>query len=340
MTPTQSSTNINHLLSSQLQSVDYKKKNQTDVSPGTDLSAKTDNTNIADKTTLNSLHNNSAKPHNHHHDDQDHKDRNIERLNQDNVFLLNTSSQRSLESNINITTKEGDTVRLNFSRASSTEQTFTNDRNGFSYTSSSTSSVAINIAIEGDLNKDERKSIFKLVERIEEIVNKFNKSETQDALHKIQELNIKSEALSQFSFNYRQSTTKTALLAYQTVGDMAKPAPTSPSDDTLVKNTNNPVATSAELVEEVKNVARDVDKILEQENPFATLIGIFNEINRIKQPETVGIEKGFAEFAKFIQAIFKDIKENKDHNKALPTLDSSTLNSKPSPLTPALENTV
>jgi len=341
MTPAHSSTNINHLLGSQLHSVEHQKKSSADHSADTNPSVKPNNTNIADKVTLNSLHNNSEKPRDHHDDEQDHENNNIEYPKQSNGFLLNTSSQSSVESSINITTKEGDTVSLNFSRASNSEQTFVNNSSGFAYTSSSTSSVALNISIEGDLNHEEKKSIFKLVERIEEIVDKFNKRETQDALHKIQELNIKSEALSQFSFNYRQSTTQTALLAYQAVGDLAKPAPA--LEDIVINDASKPVATSAELVENINNVAHDVDEILEQENPFATLIGIFNEINKIKQPESASIENRLMEFASFIREIFKDIKENTDRNKPQDVLASKaldTLDTKTSPLTAALENTL
>ena len=341
MTLIYSSTNLNHLLGSQLHSVEHKKNRAAIDSAHSNSSLKPNNTNIADKVTLNSLPNKSAKPHDHHDDEQDHTDKDIERLEQGNEYLFNTSSQSSVESSINITTKQGDTVSLNFSRASNSEQTFVNNSSGFSYTSSSTSSVALNIAIEGDLNETEKKSIFKLVERIEEIVDKFNKRETQDALHKIQELNIKSEALSQFSFNYRQSTTQTALLAYQAVGDLAKPAPA--LEDAAIKDASKPIPTSAELVENINSVAHEVDEILEQENPFATLIGIFNEINKIKQPESAGIENRLMEFASFIREIFKDIKENTDRNKPQDVLASKaldTLDTKTSPLTAALENTL
>ena len=323
MTPTHSATNINHLLGSQLHSVEHKKKNSADDSSDSKPSLKPNNTNIADKITLNSLHNKSVKNHDHHNDERDHENNNIERLKQSNGFLLNTSRQSSVESSINITTKEGDTVSLNFSRASNSEQTFVNNSSGFAYSSSSTSSVALNISIEGDLNNLERKSIFKLVERIEKIVDTFNKRETQDALHKIQELNINSEALSQFSFNYRQSTTQTALLAYQAVGDITKPAPI--SKDSVINETSSPVATGAELVEDINSVARAVDEVLEQENPFTTLIGIFNEINRIKQPKSEGIEKSIVDLAKFIREIFKEINEITNHKKEQPTLDSAEI---------------
>ncbi len=313
MTPILDSINSNHSLGRKLQSVDDKHvklantekdtpiKNNN-ASPDSNRPPITSDTNITDKITLTSLQNDTKESHDNDDDgddDREHENTNIDRSN-NNALLLNTSRQSALESNINITTKEGDTVNLNFSRSSSSEQTYTSENGGFTYLSESTSSVALSISIDGDLNKNERKSILKLVEKIDDIVNKFSTEETQDALYKIQELGIKSEQLSQFSFSFKQSTTQTALIAYQANKDI----PT--TNDKRINDSNNPIATSAKLAENINNTALEIDEILKQENPFDTLIGIFSEINRIKQPETVGIEKRQLDFAQFVREIFED----------------------------------
>jgi len=340
MTPILDSTNVIPSAGSKLQSAGSKQGNLENTfkeipTKASNVEANTQSSNIPNKTdkiSLTSLQHDASKSTKDDADDEEHQDSNINKTNSDNALLLNTSQQSNLESNINITTKEGDTVSLYFSQSSSSEQTYISDNGGFAYTASSTSSVSLNIAIVGDINPQERKSILNLVEKIDEIVTKFGKQETQDALNKIQELNIKSEQLSQFSFNYKQSTVQTALLAYQAVGNIDQTA--SATKNAVSNNTSNPVATAAELAQDVKAVAREAVDVIEQKNPFETLIGIFSQINQIRQPETIGMQKGLVDFSQFIRDVFKDQKANSDLGKQQSTMHTNPLNQQESIITP------
>jgi len=129
---------------------------------------------------------------------------------------------------LELTTKEGDKVTINFSHASATESSIgaTRDANGnaaMSYSVSRAESNNFQFSVEGDLNEEELQSIQKMIEEVGQIANDFFDGDVQEAFEKASEFELDRSQLSSMSLHMSRTEQYSAAAAYQQVQDSSQP---------------------------------------------------------------------------------------------------------------------
>lgn len=123
---------------------------------------------------------------------------------------------------LDLTTKEGDRVTINFSHASAMQASLgaTNDGQGGSATAFNVSRAERNefqFSIEGDLNDDELEAIQNLIQDVSLIADDFFSGDVQAAFEQASEFDMDRSQLSSMSLNMSRSEQYTAVAAYQEV---------------------------------------------------------------------------------------------------------------------------
>ena len=123
---------------------------------------------------------------------------------------------------LDLTTKEGDRVTINFSHASAMQSSLgaTSDGQGGSATAFNVSRAERNefqFSIEGDLNDDELEAIQNLIQDVSLIADDFFAGDVQAAFEQASEFDMDRSQLSSMSLNMSRSEQYTAVAAYQEV---------------------------------------------------------------------------------------------------------------------------
>jgi hypothetical protein len=226
------------------------------------------------------------------------------------TVLNQASASRELTTSLQVTTREGDVVTINLSKAQElmlgNVQTETN--NTVIATSSFNSSIEI--SIEGDLNKKEYESIKQIVEQVGEIAKKLFVGKTGAAMEKLGELEFNPRQLSDLTMNISSSISFQAMQAYTEISNIpvdssstvaplidVQPAQqsTSAQPETISSNSvqdsvQSPVTTAEPSTQEsvvlAVSVARETTEVISQsvagdifENPFKELRNLFSMIS-------------------------------------------------------------
>ncbi len=137
--------------------------------------------------------------------------------------VVQYSASRS--TNISITTNDGDIVTISISAESGGERSSLKvDGEGIAVDASSSSryaSSSLTYTVEGELDKGERKSIRKLMNRIEHAADKFFDGRTHKALHKLGKMKLDTRELQGFSVEMSRSASVDITRLYQ--ANMAAP---------------------------------------------------------------------------------------------------------------------
>ncbi|MFV2055347.1 MAG: DUF5610 domain-containing protein [Thiohalomonadales bacterium] len=150
----------------------------------------------------------------------------------ESAFVATRSRQQD-SGDIQIRTNDGDVISINFNQTQENSMLMagSTDANGsvFAMASTQSSSVNYSFSIEGNLDKDEREALGKLVHDIEEISDKFFSGELNDAFDKMSELKFDNDEFSGMALNFSRSESLMAIGAYQSVQTMDAPVSNSPA---------------------------------------------------------------------------------------------------------------
>jgi hypothetical protein len=224
--------------------------------------------------------------------------------------LNQASASRELTTSLQVTTREGDVVTINLSKAQ--ELMLGNVQTEANNTVIATSSFnsSIEISIEGDLNKKEYESIKQIVEQVGEIAKKLFRGKTGAAMEKLGELEFNPRQLSDLTMNISSSISFQAMQAYTEISNIpvdssstvaplidVQPAQqsTSAQPETISSNSvqdsvQSPVTTAEPSTQEsvvlAVSVARETTDVISQsvagdifENPFKEMRNLFSMIS-------------------------------------------------------------
>ncbi len=138
---------------------------------------------------------------------------------------------------LSLTTQDGDRVSIEISRAIQSNQaaSVNNAEDGFSYAAareySSSSSFLLNVT--GELDEDELSAINNLLADVDELAQDFYAGNLDQAFQAATELDFNPEELSSLKLNLQQTTTVSAIAAYQSNSGAAPQAATKNVGDLL-----------------------------------------------------------------------------------------------------------
>ncbi|WP_051560075.1 hypothetical protein [Marinobacterium jannaschii] len=129
---------------------------------------------------------------------------------------------------LELKTKDGDSVTINFAHDSAYEASFGAtagaDGSAISFSIDRSESSDYRFSVEGELDEDELKAIDSLVKEIGEIASDFFDGDLQAAFDQASELEINRDELSSMNLNMTRSESYSAVAAYQQVQEQSDPA--------------------------------------------------------------------------------------------------------------------
>lgn len=221
------------------------------------------------------------------------------------TVLSQASATRELSVSFQVTTREGDIVTINLSKAQ--EFILGNQTKEAGSTTIATSSFnsAIEISIEGELNKKEYESIKHIVEQVGGITQKLYNGKTGAAIQKLSELEFNPRQLSDLSMNISSSISYQAMQAYSEISnipvdssaaaltpaagaqpaDQATSTPATAGSNSVPETIQNSVSTAeaspqASIVLAV-SVARETSEVITQSVTQETFANPFREIRQL-----------------------------------------------------------
>ncbi len=166
------------------------------------------------------------------------------------------SIDRSQSTLIQIKTREGDLVTIDLSKQSGASVTTAyGASNGTQVTAQQQTqyqSSQLNFSVQGDLNKDERHAIEKLLKKVDRIADKFYSGDVTAAFKKASHLGFDAQTLVGVSLSMNYSETTKAISVYQAVGDT-----TSATTPATIPATRGTLPDAAQFAQGVHDVITD-----------------------------------------------------------------------------------
>lgn len=192
--------------------------------------------------------------------------------------LQGFSTQVNQAAQIEIVTKEGDVIKIRLTQSATNSQGLVNiEQGGISATafqSNSESRSDFSVAVEGNLNEDEQKSLKKLLKQMDRVGHDFFNGNTQAAFSHVQQIGLDTKQIASFSMSLSMEKSVQAVAAYQQVG-----FPDRQIEPEKIKQ-------AADFFSHARDLLKSAQAALEPfENPLSTFNALFNAIHQ------VGIEK-------------------------------------------------
>ncbi len=191
------------------------------------------------------------------------------------------SRSTAASAEIVIETKEGDRISLSFSQSSSYSNSkslsFDQDSLSVGEETSFSTEAGFSVLVEGDINKDEAKSIEKLMNRVNKIADKFFDGDVQKALQQAEKLKIDPSTLSSISVDLSSSVQTKQVEAYQLVSQF--PSSAKANTTNAGPNTLSPidVPKAASVVADLENLLNAEEIISQFKNASETLTQLFSQ---------------------------------------------------------------
>lgn len=179
------------------------------------------------------------------------------------------NATRELSSALQVTTRDGDIVTINISQSQSLEAASAVSNNSSLAYAGASSSLQLNVSIQGELSEKERESINKVVERVNEIAEKLFSGKTGAAMKKLSEFEINTQQLADMSLNMSSKISYAAVSAYTQVSRITSDTTansTSLSQAAVVANSSSPSVSNTDTNQNVADVNAS-----EQTPPVQTL---------------------------------------------------------------------
>ncbi|WP_199610594.1 DUF5610 domain-containing protein [Flocculibacter collagenilyticus] len=186
-------------------------------------------------------------------------------------------------STIEIKTRDGDTVKVNFANSftysNSASQVSASSESNSVYSSSFGESIGyseqFSYSVEGELSDDEKAALNSLLEDMAKVANQFFTGNVEDAFEEALELGFDQDQIAGFALNLQQVETVQMTQAYAAIGGQ-------PTTDT-----QHPISS---LSDYVKNLANTFDKgeaLLPSIDEAKELLGqVTNQLLQYLQPES------------------------------------------------------
>jgi hypothetical protein len=222
--------------------------------------------------------------------------------------LQGFSAQIKESAEIEIVTKEGDTVKIRLGQSGSNRHSVaTIQQNGItasSLRSHSESSSDFSVSIEGNLNEEEQQSLNNLLKQMDEIGKEFFNGDIETAFNHAQKIGLDTAQLASFSMSLSMEKSIQAVAAYQQAG-----FPDQPFDPEKVKQ-------AADFFSQARKMLESAESALEAfANPQSAFNVLFDAINQS------GIEKHTecnpAKDTTLLQQIIKPLSEGSLENGKL-----------------------
>jgi hypothetical protein len=184
-----------------------------------------------------------------------------------NLAAFETKRSETFE--LEITTREGDIVKLSYSTEQSAgfQSSRIADQSGVQQELSAYSSQSKNLSfsVQGDLNDDEKKAIANMMKDVEKLANDFYGGDMQGAMQHALALNMNKEQLSRLSLDLAYTETRTAISAYQQVGALDQNKRSfEPLKNTEIGTIGNFNKSLEGLLQEADRFFRESDKLVKQ----------------------------------------------------------------------------
>ena len=135
--------------------------------------------------------------------------------------------KQSSQASIEIVTQEGDKVEVSYSAfiQAASNKSYSQNQQGFSTSAefSSSSEVAFQFNVQGDLDADEQQAINKLLNEVGDLAGQFFNGDVQAAFNASMELGFDSSELKSFALDLQQSSTVAVVQTYQRTEQINKP---------------------------------------------------------------------------------------------------------------------
>jgi hypothetical protein len=135
------------------------------------------------------------------------------------MMMHGFSENISHSAEIQVMTREGDLVTININQASASSSSALQMEQGDSkislYSESYFLSSGFSMSIEGDLNKEEEKSLAKLINKMSKVSDKFFKGNIKAAFKHAQKIGLDTKHLAGFSMSLEREKSVQAVAAYQ-----------------------------------------------------------------------------------------------------------------------------
>lgn len=260
------------------------------------------------------------------------------------------SANRELSTALQVTTRDGDIVTINISRSQGLLAGSIESSNGSLAYAGRSSSLQLEISVQGELSEEESESIRKVVEHVNELANKMFNGKTGDAMEKLSEFEINTKQLASMSLNMSSSISYAAVSAYTQVSRLPVDTPavspalsqnvaltnnSSPAASntgynqhgvqdgvklSAVKQTSTPVPasqdkpaafTAVQIVQQATDIVNNVVATENFENPFKEISKLFAKIADMFAFENSHITTGHKDFVK---ELFNDVVDGFENN--------------------------
>ena len=217
------------------------------------------------------------------------------------IAFQSLSAQQNRSAEIQVKTREGDIITINFNQSSSSSQTALKLQQGDSsiqaFQKSADQSSAFSISIEGELNPDEQKALQKLLKKMHKVSNAFFQGNNKTALKHALKLGFNDKQLASFSINLSQQKSFQAVTAYQ---QTAMPEQ---------KINSNLLSQAGEFMAQAKTLLQGAESALqsfaEPQQSFNELFSSIGLLTRQDSPEEDDIEDQTA-FSRIVNQLGQD----------------------------------
>jgi len=168
-----------------------------------------------------------------------------------------------------ITTREGDIVKLSYStkQAAGFQSGRIADSSGVQQTLSAYTSGSENLtfSVQGDLNDDEKKAIADMIKGVEKLANDFYGGDMRGAMQHALALDMNKEQLYSISLDLAYTETRTAISTYQQVGALDQNIRGyEPLNNTEIGTIGNFNQSLESMLQEADKFFQQADKLLKQ----------------------------------------------------------------------------
>ena len=192
--------------------------------------------------------------------------------------LQGFAAQVNQSTEIEVTTKEGDLIKIRLEQSAAVSQSSVNiiqdDITANAFKSSSETSSGFSITVDGNLNEDEQKSLKELLKKMNGVGHDFFNGNTQAAFNHAQKIGLDTAQIASFSMSLSMEKSVQAVAAYQQAA-----FPDRKIEPEKIKQ-------AADFFSQARDMLKTAQSALEPfENPLSAFNVLFNAVHQ------AGIEK-------------------------------------------------
>ena len=211
------------------------------------------------------------------------------------IAVQTIASSLSESSEIKITTKEGDEIKISFSQSAASSRSAFQIKQGNSqisaYTENDSFEANFSITVEGNLNEDEQKSLKDLIKKLDNVSNEFFSGDVKSAFKHAQKVGFDTSQIASFSLDLNREKTVQAVTAYQqtTIPDQ------NINKDQLIRASDFLASTKAYLAD----TRSALESLAEPRQAYTDLLTQIGQLNNTAQ-ETSEDQQQFKDIIKHI----------------------------------------